>query len=459
MFEMNVPYDKGQMKIKLEDKNLEILSSDRLSDTTKDILNKLHNRSSSVEDLKISLRVITNALYAYYQQKVIVLIDEYDVPLQAAYQNNYYEEMVEFLKNIVIISSDHTRPVPSKIITPILLRRIRSVSPDARIRILVATGFHRPSTHEELVAKYGEEIVKNEEIVMHVSTDDSSMVKIGQLPSGGDCIINKVAAEADLLISEGFIEAHFFAGFSGGRKSVLPGIASYKTIMANHSGEFINDKMSRPGNLQHNLVHEDMVYAARTAKLAFIVNVVLNGNHEIIGSFAGDMEKAHEKGCDFVRSLASVNKVNCDIAISTNGGYPLDQNIYQAIKGMTAAEATLNPDGIIIMIAGCRDGHGGIGFYHNIADVKDPEEFEQKAIHTPRLETVPDQWTSQICARILAHHKVILVSDLVDPQLVKDMHMDLATTVDEALEKAFEIKGKDAKVAVIPDGLGVVVNM
>ncbi len=171
------------------------------------------------------------------------------------------------------------------------------------------------------------------------------------------------------------------------------------------------------------------------------------------------MEKAHEKGCDFVRSLASVNKVNCDIAISTNGGYPLDQNIYQAIKGMTAAEATLNPDGIIIMIAGCRDGHGGIGFYHNIADVKDPEEFEQKAIHTPRLETVPDQWTSQIFARILAHHEVILVSDLVDPQLVKDMHMDLATTVDEALEKAFEIKGKDAKVAVIPDGLGVVVNM
>ena len=144
---------------------------------------------------------------------------------------------------------------------------------------------------------------------------------------------------------------------------------------------------------------------------------------------------------------------------STNGGYPLDQNIYQAIKGRTAAEATLNPDGIIIMIADCRDGHGGIGFYHNIADVKDPEKFEQKAIHTPRLETVPDQCTSQICVRILAHHKVILVSDLVDPQLVKDMHMDLAISVDEALQKAFEIKGKDAKVAVIPDDLGVVVNM
>lgn len=425
MFEMNVPYDKGQMKIKLEDKNL---------------AGVLEGRQSDYKTTLSENEIVEQSL---------------DNPIGS----KSLEELAKDKKNIVIISSDHTRPVPSKIITPILLRRIRSVSPDARIRILVATGFHRPSTHEELVAKYGEEIVKNEEIVMHVSTDDSSMVKIGQLPSGGDCIINKVAAEADLLISKGFIEAHFFAGFSGGRKSVLPGIASYKTIMANHSGEFINDKKSRPGNLQHNLIHEDMVYAARTAKLAFIVNVVLNGNHEIIGSFAGDMEKAHEKGCDFVRSLASVNKVTCDIAISTNGGYPLDQNIYQAIKGMTAAEATLNPDGIIIMIAGCRDGHGGIGFYHNIADVKDPEEFEQKAIHTPRLETVPDQWTSQICARILAHHKVILVSDLVDPQLVKDMHMDLATTVDEALEKAFEIKGKDAKVAVIPDGLGVVVNM
>ena len=126
---------------------------------------------------------------------------------------------------------------------------------------------------------------------------------------------------------------------------------------------------------------------------------------------------------------------------------------------MTAAEATLPDSGIIIIIAGCRDGHGGVGFYHNIADVKNPEEFEQKAIHTPRLETVPDQWTSQIFARILAHHKVIMVSDLVDPKLVKDMHMELASNVDEALAMAFKIKGNDAKVAVIPDGLGVVVNI
>src|SRR5271165_1604547 len=127
----------------------------------------------------------------------------------------------------------------------ILLRRIRSAQPDANIKILVATGFHRPSTQQELINKYGQEIVDHEQIVMHVSTDDSAMVKIGTLPSGGECIVNRTAAEADLLLAEGFIEPHLFAGFSGGRKSVLPGISSYKTIMANHCSEFINSQNTR----------------------------------------------------------------------------------------------------------------------------------------------------------------------------------------------------------------------
>ena len=368
------------------------------------------------------------------------------------------EELVKGKKNITIISSDHTRPVPSHITMPILLRRIRSVEPEANISILVATGFHRPSTHEELVAKYGEEIVNNENIVMHVSTDDASMVKIGTLPSGGECIVNRTAVEADLLIAEGFIESHFFAGFSGGRKAVLPGVASYKTIMANHCGEFINSHHARTGNLLDNPIHRDMVYAARTAGLKFILNVVLNEDKEIIGSFAGELERAHEKGCEFVADLAHVPQVQADITVSTNGGYPLDQNIYQAVKGMTAAEAANKEGGTIIMVAGCADGHGGEGFYHNLADAKTPQEFLQKAIHTPRLETIPDQWTSQILARILAHHRVIMVSDLVEPQLITDMHMELAKSFDEALQKAYSYEGRDAKVAVVPDGLAVIVG-
>lgn len=424
MFKINVPYDDTTMEVALEDENF---------------AGKLEGKQTNYIPEKPQDQIVEDSLDNPIGQKSL-------------------EELVLGKKDIVIISSDHTRPVPSKIITPILLRRIRSANPDARIRILVATGFHRPSTREELISKYGQEIVDNEEIVMHVSTDDSSMKQIGTLPSGGACIINKIAAECDLLIAEGFIEAHFFAGFSGGRKSVLPGIASYKTIMANHSGEFIEDKNSRPGNLSHNLIHEDMVYAARTAKLAFIVNVVLNGKHEIIGSFAGDMEQAHKVGCDFVRELASVKKIDCDIAITTNGGAPLDQNIYQAVKGMTAAEATVKEGGVIICCCACGDGHGGEGFYHNIADVKDPREFEELAANTPRLETLPDQWTAQIFARILSHYHVIMVSDQVDEKLVTDMHMQLARTMDEGIEKAYEIMGKDAKVVVIPDGLGVVVE-
>ena len=424
MFEMNVPYDKGTMKISLPEKNLAGVLEGKQSEYTTELSEK---------------ELVEQSL---------------DNPIGS----KSLEELAKGKKDIVIISSDHTRPVPSKIITPILLRRIRSVSPDARIRILVATGFHRPSTHEELVDKYGEEIVANEEIVMHISTDDASMKKIGVLPSGGDCIINKIATEADLLISEGFIEAHFFAGFSGGRKSVLPGIASYKTIMANHSGEFINDKKSRPGNLCHNLIHEDMVYAARTANLAFIVNVVLNGNHEIIGSFAGDMEAAHEKGCDFVRSLASVDKVDCDIAISTNGGYPLDQNMYQSVKGMTAAEAAAKDDGILIMVSNCGDGHGGEGFYEALKNCSSPADLMAEILKVPQDQTKPDQWEYQIQCRILMQHKVIYVMCEEHRKMAQEMGFTVANDVNEALEMAIKEKGKDAHISIIPDGVSVMVK-
>ncbi|EOE6385559.1 nickel-dependent lactate racemase [Enterococcus faecalis] len=424
MVEINLPYDKKMITARIPDKNFIGLLESKAE--------HFSNPYTEKETVEKSLDKPIGSL-----------------PL---------EELAKDKKDIVLISSDHTRPVPSHIITPIILRRIRSVNKTARIRILVATGFHRPSTREELISKYGKEIVENEEIVMHISTDDSSMVKIGQLPSGGDCIINRIAAKADLLLAEGFIESHFFAGFSGGRKSVLPGIASYKTIMANHSGEFIDSSNSRTGNLTDNPIHNDMVYAAAKANLAFIVNVVLDGDKKIIGSFAGDMVEAHKVGCNFVKEIARVKKIPCNIAVSTNGGFPLDQNIYQAVKGMTAAEATNKDGGVIIMVAGCRDGHGGEGFYENIANVKNPNEFLEAAIHTPRLETVPDQWTSQILARILVHHHIIFVSDLVDPELITSMHMEIAKTFDEALERAFEKEGLNAKVTVIRDGLSVIVE-
>ena len=368
-------------------------------------------------------------------------------------------ELAKGKQRVVLLASDHTRPVPSKAIVPQMLQQIRRGNPNAEITILIATGCHRGTTHEELIRKFGPEICRCERIEIH-DCQKSPMVDLGILPSGAPLRVNALAAQADLLVAEGFIEPHFFAGFSGGRKSVLPGVCSTETVFANHSASLIDSEYAHSGSLERNPVHRDMVEGARRAGLRFIVNAVINGAHETVAVFAGDMEKAHRAGADYVSKLSRIEVQDpAGIVITGNGGYPLDQNIYQAIKGMTAAEATLPDSGIIIMIAGCRDGHGGVGFYHNIADVKNPEEFEQKAIHTPRLETVPDQWTSQIFARILAHHKVIMVSDLVDPKLVKDMHMELASNVDEALAMAFKIKGNDAKVAVIPDGLGVVVNI
>ncbi|WP_349669436.1 nickel-dependent lactate racemase [Lacrimispora sp.] len=368
------------------------------------------------------------------------------------------EELVRGKKNLVIITSDHTRPVPSKVTMTILLKRIRAVNPDIDIKILIATGFHRPDTTEELIHKFGKEIADNEVIINHLSEDENSVVRVGTLPSGGELWLNKLAMETELLISEGFIEPHFFAGFSGGRKSVLPGVASSKTVMANHCSEFIASEYARTGVIHNNPIHKDMLYAARQAKLAFILNVVIDSEKNIINAFAGDSEQAHAEGCKFVMDLAAVKAVKADIAITSNGGYPLDQNVYQSVKGMTAAEAVCKEGGVIIMVSACNDGHGGKSFYENMANAKSPDEVLNRVMKTGRTETIPDQWEFQILARILIKHTVILVSDLCDPDMIKKMHMQHAYTFKEALKRAFEIKGSDADITVIPDGVGVVVK-
>lgn len=368
------------------------------------------------------------------------------------------EKLVQGRKNMVIITSDHTRPVPSKVTMPILLKRIRKANPDIDIKILIATGFHRPDTTEELIHKFGQEIADHEVIINHLSEDENSVVRVGTLPSGGELWLNKLAMETELLISEGFIEPHFFAGFSGGRKSVLPGVASAKTVMANHCSEFIASEYARTGVIYNNPIHKDMLYAARQAKLAFILNVVIDSEKNIINALAGDSEQAHAEGCKFVMDLASVKAVKADIAITSNGGYPLDQNVYQSVKGMTAAEAVCKEGGVIIMVSACNDGHGGKSFYENMANAKSPEEVLNRVMKTGRNETIPDQWEFQILARILKKHTVILVSDLCDPEMIKKMHMQHAYTFEEALKRAFEIKGSDADITVIPDGVGVVVK-
>lgn len=369
-------------------------------------------------------------------------------------------ELAKGKDNIVLIASDHTRPVPSKVIFPEMLKEIKEGNPNAKLTVLIATGFHRETTREELADKFGEEYLDRDDIrfVVHKSHNKEEMKEMGVLPSGGILKVNRIAAEADLLISEGFIEPHFFAGFSGGRKSILPGVSSAETVMANHCSKFIDSPNARTGILDGNPIHKDMVFAAKTLKLAFIVNVVLDENKKVIRAYAGDFDQAHREGCRFVDKLSGVDAIPADIVISTNGGYPLDQNIYQSVKGMTAAEATCNPGGVIIMVAECGQGHGGQSLYDTFAGGRDKNEIMKQFLDTPMEKTIPDQWEAQILCRILLKHKVIMVTGAPE-SMVRDMQMDYAESVEKAIRMADAYLGKtDAGITVIPDVVSVIVR-
>ena len=421
--ELHFPYGKETLSIDIDDKNLK--------------------------------GVLVSCLHDYKSQKSPKdLVEE---ALMNPIGSERLSKLSEGKKKVVLICSDHTRPVPSKVIVPPMLREIRKGNPDAEVTIVISTGCHRATTREELIAKFGEEIVEKENIVIH-KADESPVTFLGILPSGGELLINSIVAEADLVCSEGFIEPHFFAGFSGSRKSILPGVASRTTVLANHCSEFIASPYSRTGILEGNPIHRDMVWAARKAKLAFICNVVINSEKEPIYAVAGDVEKAHEEGCRFLSSLCRVKAATADIVISTNGGYPLDQNIYQAVKGMTAAEATVREGGVIIMLAASNDGLGGDDFYHQMADEKDIHKTMALFLSRGRNETVPDQWQTQIFLRILMKATVVYVSSAPDG-IVEDLHMVPAHSLEEALEKARKIVGKaDATITAIPDGVSVIVE-
>ena len=376
--------------------------------------------------------------------------------LESPIESPRLRELAKGKKSCVIIISDHTRPVPSKDILPEMFAELEAGSPGIAITLLVATGFHRPTTTAELEAKLGPEILGRVKVVLHDSRNAASNVRVGTLPSGAPCVIDKVAAEAELLVSEGFIEPHFFAGFSGGRKSVLPGVADQVTVLGNHCSKFIDSPNARTGKLDGNPLHEDMVAAAKLAKLAFIVNVVIDEEKKTVAAFAGDPFKAHRQGCDFLLGYAKVAPKFADIVITSNGGAPLDQNLYQCVKGMTAAEATCNPGGIIIDCVECADGHGGQSFYESLRDCESAEAFYAQCLATPQDKTIPDQWEAQILARIIRNFTVIVVSRPEMKTMVEEMKMRYAPTLEAALEQAFSL-GKRS-VTAIPNGISVIVG-
>ncbi len=363
-------------------------------------------------------------------------------------------ELVADKKNILLVTSDHTRAMPSKITLPILLEEIRSGNPDAKITILIATGLHRKTTEAEMRSMFGDAIVDNETIAINDAFNDEEFSYVCDLPSGAEFHVNKLAVESDFVITEGFIEPHFFAGFSGGRKSILPGICNAATVNENHSYKAIANKNSITGVLEGNPIHEDMIFAARKVNVQFILNVALNADKKIISAFAGDLIEAHAKGVDFVRNISNSDVTKGDIVITSNGGYPLDQNVYQTPKAIATAEEYAKENAVIIMCAACIDGMGGTNF-EKLMQMGTVEEIDAYLSSIPPKETISEMWCTQIYARILKKHKVILVNEYLDRETVERANMIYANDVDDALEMAYELKGRDAEVVVIPDGVAV----
>jgi nickel-dependent lactate racemase len=360
-------------------------------------------------------------------------------------------------KSCCFIISDHTRPVPSRDIVPEMLAEIRAGSPDIDLYFLVATGCHRGTRPEELRAKLGDEIFEKEKIFVH-DCDGADNIEIGLLPSGAPLVVDRKALDAELLVAEGFIEPHFFAGYSGGRKSILPGICDRKTVLGNHCGKFIASPFARTGILENNPIHRDMVSAVRMAGLDFIVNCVIDEEKKTAAAFAGDPVEAHEAGCRMLADYCRIEAEPSDIVITTNGGAPLDQNLYQCVKCMTAAEAAAKEGGVVIALSECADGIGGDDFYAQMSTEETPQELLDRFEAVPMDQTPPDQWQSQVFARVLAHHPVIVVTRPELKKVVEDCKCLYAATAGEALEMALEMKGGDAKVTVIPDGVSVVVE-
>ena len=401
------------------------------------------------ENLKAVLTAKMHGFHAEKSQEQLVL-DALEHPVDSP----RLRTLAEGKRKIVIVTSDHTRAVPSKITLPLLLKEIRSGNPDADITILIATGLHRPTTEEEQRRMFGDAIVDHEKIAINNAFAPEQFVELCTLPSGAVFQVNRLAAECDLLVTEGFVEPHFFAGFSGGRKSILPGICSERTVNENHSYKAVSHPRSNSGMLKDNPIHADMLCAAKAVNVQFIFNVALDGEKKIVAAWAGDLEKAHEAGVAFIRQWSQCPVVTGDIVVTSNGGYPLDQNLYQSPKAMATAEACAGEDGVIIMCCSCCDGMGGAHFGQLIQQGT-PDEIDRYLSSIPPEKTIPEQWCTQVCVRVLRKHPVILVTTFLNHDEVRKANMIPASTPDEALEIAYRLKGEQASVVVIPDGVSV----
>jgi len=357
-------------------------------------------------------------------------------------------EIAEPGDKAAIVVDDATRATPSYLMVPPVLDELNKAGvKDEDITVIFGCGTHRPVTPEEMKRLVGEETLERVKAVSH-DCHAKDLVYLGKTRTLGTKVyVNRVFAEADVKILTGDIGLHYYAGYGGGRKSILPAIAGIETIQHNHAA--ILHPKARTGVLEGNPIHEDMVEAARLAKPDFILNIVTNSKGELVRAFAGDMEKAHHEGVKLVDEMYKVPiERRADIVVISPGGHPHDINLFQAYKGVHCALEAVKRGGVIVCAAECPEGHGNQVFYEWMTRFKELSRVETEIKRRFKIGGHKAYYLLKALQKV----KIILVSTLPDYYAADVFRLKTAGAVNDALDAAFKIAGKDAKVWVMPHG-------
>lgn len=360
-------------------------------------------------------------------------------------------------QDAVILACDLTRNVPDAVIIPMILDELNEAGiPDQQITVIVAVGGHRPITREEAQERFGDQILSRVRLVNHDASNKASLVSIGTSSYGTEIWINRLVAESDLIIGTGCIIPHVIAGYGGGRKLLLPGVAGEVTIRRNHRPENTNAEGVGFCRLNGNVVHEEMVEAARMAGLEFIVNVVWNGEGQLVEAVAGDMEVAWNHGVSVAACMYTVPVDEpCDLLVTSGGGAPTDVNLYQAVRGMQVGLPVVRDGGVVILVAECTKGVGSEPLYTWLRDATCPKDILDRR-DRGHFDIYGEHIACYLCDRVFPRVRVFLVSSL-PRRMVEEMMMTPAETVEEAVEQAMQHLGTDGpKVVVNPYGAKVV---
>ena len=351
---------------------------------------------------------------------------------------------------VAIVISDITRPTPNHKLVAGIMEELDHV-PRENFVIINGLGTHRANTQEELAGMLGWDIVNTVRIENHDAFDDAKLVRVGRNSYGSEVYFNKTYVEAKFKIVTGFIEPHFFAGFSGGPKGINPGVAGIKTILDFHNAEMIGHPLSTWGVIEGNILQDAATQNCLMAKPDFMLNVTLNGEKQITGVVAGDVIAAHREGCKFVKETAMYAVYEpFDIVVTTNSGYPLDQNLYQTVKGMSAAAQIVKQGGAIISASECSDGVPDHGNYAKILKMRDTAGELLEMICDPEF-CLFDQWQVQVQAMVQLKADCYLFSTL-DPQIVKNAKFTPIDSVEATLQQLCQKIGPQVRVAVLPLG-------